>query len=128
MHVPLDDVPALAGPAGDDADRIFEREWARSVLSIAGAALRDECARSAAHRDAWALFERYDLTDARDEDRSTYGALATEFGIPATQVTNQLAWARRRMRELVLDTLRALTGDEAEYRAEVRALLGIEVP
>jgi RNA polymerase sigma-70 factor (ECF subfamily) len=131
LHLSLDDAlhdaPSLAGPTGGEAERLFEREWARSVLSIASAALRDECAGSAAHREAWSLFERYDLTDAPDEDRPTYASLAADLAMPVTQVTNQLAWARRRMREHVLDTLRALTGDDAEYRAEVRALLGIEL-
>lgn len=127
VHLPLDDAPSLADP-GDEADRLFEREWARSVLTIASASLRDECARTAGKEVAWRLFERYDLTDARDEDRQTYTALALEFGVPATQVTNHLAWARRRMREHVLDTLRSLTSDEVEYRSEVRALLGVELP
>lgn len=126
VHVALDDAPSLASD-GDETDRLFEREWARSVLSMASAALRDECARSPGRAVAWGLFERYDLSDARDEDRPTYASLAAEFGEPVTQVTNQLAWARRRFRELVLDTLRALTADDAEFRAEVRALLGIEV-
>lgn len=127
QHLSLDDAPSLVGATGDDADRLFDREWARSVLSMASAALRDECAGSATHLQAWPLFARYDLTDARDEDRPTYDSLAAELGIPVTQVTNQLAWARRRMREHVLGTLRALTGDDDEYRAEVRTLLGIEV-
>lgn len=126
-HVSLEDAPALAGPSGDMADRLFEREWARSVLALASAALREECARTPAHAGAWPLFERYDLTDARDEDRPTYATLAAEAGIPVSQVTNQLAWARRRMRDHVLLTLRDLTGDESEYRSEVRALLGVEL-
>lgn len=125
VHVALDDAaPALA--AAGEIDRLFAREWARSVLAISAAALRDDCERLG-KRVAWQLFERYDLTDAPDDARPTYAALAAEFGEPVTQVTNHLAWARRRMREQVLATLRMLTGDEAEYRDEVRALLGVEV-
>ncbi len=116
---------ALATPA--DADRLFDREFARSVLALAVEALRAEC-EARGKRTAWALYARYDLTDAPDDARPTYGALAAEFGEPVTQVTNHLAWARRRMREQVLATIRMLTGSEAEYRDEVRAVLGVEAP
>lgn len=123
VHVGLDD--ALAAP--DALDRLFDREWARSVLGIAVERLRAEC-EARGKRVAWQLFERYDLTDAPDDARPTYAALAAEFGEPVTQVTNHLAWARRRMREQVLETVRMLTGSEQEYREEVRAVLGVEAP
>jgi hypothetical protein len=47
------------------------------------------------------------------------------FDIPVTQVTNYLAWARRRLRAHVLDVLRAQCGSEDEFREEARALLGV---
>jgi hypothetical protein len=50
--------------------------------------------------------------------------LATEFGIPATQVTNWLAATRRDFRAIVLETLRDLAGTDEEFREEARALLG----
>lgn len=118
------DMARLSTPP--DAEALFDREWARSVLAIACERLREECLASG-REVAWRLFERYDLTDAPDESRPTYASLAVEYNEPPTQVTNHLAWARRRMREHVLATVRALTGDEREYRDEVRALLGIEV-
>ena len=52
--------------------------------------------------------------------------LAEELGITAVQVTNDLAAARRDFRRLVLDELRALTGSEAEFRAEARDVLGVD--
>lgn len=124
--IPLPDDTHASAPATDaETDRLFEQEWARSVLTIATERLRSDCAEGP-RQAAWTLFARYDLTDAPDEDRPTYAALAAELGIPATQVTNHLAWARRRMRDHVLATIRLLTGDEREYRDEVRALLGAE--
>jgi len=122
-HVDIaDDQPSE--PAAIDS--VFDREWTRSVLAIACERLRVEC-EEAERRIAWQLFQHYDLSDQPDEDRPTYASMAIEFGESATQVTNHLAWARRRMREHVLATIRSLTGDEREYREEVRALLGIEV-
>jgi hypothetical protein len=44
--------------------------------------------------------------------------------VPVTQVANYLHWARTRFRGHVLATLRALTGSDAEFREEARALLG----
>lgn len=120
-HLPLDEHAVPAAPA--ELDRLFEVEWARSVLSIAGHRLEAESV-ALGKEVAWECYLRYDLTDAPDAERPTYAALASALGIPATQVTNHLAWARRRMRDHVLDTVRALTGDEADYRAEVAALLG----
>jgi DNA-directed RNA polymerase specialized sigma24 family protein len=122
----LDDA-AAALVAPDAIDRMFEREWARSVLTIATERLRSACA-THGKEVAWLLYARYDLTDAPDDARPTYAALALEFGEPVTQVTNHLAWARRRMREEVLGTVRLLTGSEDEYRDEVRVLLGVEAP
>lgn len=121
-HLSLDAAADSLG-APDGSDRFFEREWARSVLTIALERLRADCqARDKAV--AWTLYERYDLLDAPDEQRPTYAMLALVTGEPVTQVTNHLSWARRRMREHVLATVRMLTGDEAEFRDEVRALTG----
>jgi hypothetical protein len=49
-------------------------------------------------------------------------------GLPVTQVTNHLAWARREFRRHVLAALRSLTGSEEEFRLEVRELLGVDPP
>ena len=73
----------------------------------------------------FALFERYDL-DEKPGDRPTYQALAGEFGIPVTQVTNYLAVARREFRRIVLQRLREVTATDAEFRAEARELLGVD--
>lgn len=121
--IALEDADDVALGADDATQRLFEREWTRSVLTLACETLEREC-EGTSRAVAWWLFRRYDLTDVPDDRRPTYAILAQECGVPVTQVTNHLAWARRRMRELVLDTLRRLTADEAEYRAEVRALLG----
>jgi hypothetical protein len=41
-----------------------------------------------------------------------------------TQVANYLHWARGHFRGHVLDTLRALTASDEEFRDEARSLLG----
>jgi DNA-directed RNA polymerase specialized sigma24 family protein len=104
-------------------DDLFEREWIRGLFQLAVEELRRDAA--AGGRDgAFRLFERYDLDDAGG--RLTYDDLAREAGVPVTTVTNQLAAMRRAFRQIVLDRLRELTGSEEEFRAEARAVLGID--
>ena len=124
-HVPLD--AALAITTDDDVTATFDREWARSVLSLSLAALRTECI---VHDRAstWYVFESYDVEGAENGERPTHDVLAQRFGIPATQVTNYLNWARRRFRAHVLSTVRDVTASDEEYREEVRALTGTVAP
>ena len=68
-------------------------------------------------------FDAYDL--AGDEAaRPTYAELARRFGLSATDVTNELAAARREFRRLVLDALREQCAGDEEFEAESRALTG----
>lgn len=98
-------------------EEYFHREWVRGLFGRAVERLRAETSPR-----RFLLFERYDL----EEERPTYAELAGELGITTVQVTNELAAARRDFRRLVLDELRALTGSEAEFRAEARDVLGVE--
>jgi DNA-directed RNA polymerase specialized sigma24 family protein len=129
IRVPLDWDGAeseLEGRAGgsESAEEAFSREWTRSLFELAVTTLKERCeARGKGLR--YRIFERYDIeADAGAERRLTYQDLARETGLPATQVTNELAAARRELRAILLEILRDTTGSEAEYREEVRALIG----
>ena len=122
-HVRLDDASTVA--AEEEIASMFDHEWTRSVLTIALDALRDECV-ARKRESTWQVFEAYEVGRAGGS-RPTYDALSLELDLPLTQVTNYLAWARGRFREHVLATLRSLTTSDAEYREEVRALLGPNV-
>jgi DNA-directed RNA polymerase specialized sigma24 family protein len=128
VHLPLDFAVAEAelaatGP-GDNLDPAarFDAETVRSLLGLAVDDLREQC-RQDGHMARFTVFERYDLVAAGAE-RPTYRELADALSLPVTQVTNHLAWARRAVRRLALERLRALCGSEAEYREEARALFG----
>lgn len=126
VEVPLEELDAGL-VASDAVDALFEREWVRGLCADALSELREQLHR----RDraiVFQLFERYDVIGAEAGARPTYAALADEFTIPVTQVTNHLAAARREFREVVLERLRRLTVNDAEFRAEARALLGTDVP
>jgi RNA polymerase sigma factor (sigma-70 family) len=106
-----------------DMDEFFHREWVRSLFSLAIENLRRRCQEIDKYV-AFSLFERYDLEVASADKPVTYNELAAEFNIPVTQVTNHLSYARRELRRIVLDKLRAATGSEEEFRAEAYHLLG----
>ena len=74
--------------------------------------------------DKKGAFETYDLDDIAN---MSYRELASRFDLPETTVTNRLAAIRRQFRAIVLDVLRDATASDDEYRAEVRALLGVDV-
>ncbi|MFY9610515.1 MAG: hypothetical protein WAU45_18135 [Blastocatellia bacterium] len=112
-------------PAVNAIDEYFEKEWARSVFSIALDSFRGHMLDSGkgAHLR---LFERYVLEDDDGAPKTSYKALAVEFGLSTSDVTNYLALARREFRRIVLEKLRELTVTDEEYRREARALLGVD--
>lgn len=111
-------------PAGGQTlEQYFHAEWVRSLFSLAVDKLREECALRGKDLP-YRLFERYEL-DRDPDEKLTYERLASEFGIPATQVTNFLAFARREFRRIVLEKLREITANDHEFREEARSLLGV---
>ncbi len=114
-----------SAPAPDaDVEAFFHAEWVRSVFELSLSRLRGECERSE-KMTHFALFVRYDVEGAQRDAQPSYSELATEFGLPATQVTNFLAWTRRVFRQQVLMALAELTSDDVEYAEAVRDLLGV---
>jgi RNA polymerase sigma-70 factor (ECF subfamily) len=127
VHVSLDFEEAehelAAASTTESPEDYFEKEWVRTLFALAVERLRAQC-QSAGKLTQFSLFERYDLGDA--DERPSYAALAAEFGVAVTDVTNYLAFARREFRRSVLDQLREMTGSEDEFRREAQSLLGVK--
>jgi RNA polymerase sigma factor (sigma-70 family) len=121
------DLAAHARSEDPDPERWFHREWVRGLFARALERLRLHCDEKR-HPDAFTLFTRYDVEPDGAAPRPTYAALARDTGRSITDVTNELAWARRAFREIVLDLLRAICASDEEFRAEARELLGIDPP
>lgn len=120
------ELEGLTSPVPDDLDRYFDQEWARTVFGLAIESLRADC--KARGKDThFRLFERYDLESADDQNRPSYEALAREFAVSISDVTNYLAWVRREFRRQVMDCLRGLTASDEEFRSEARLLFGVDV-
>jgi len=99
---------------------VFHREWQRQMFILGIEELRRVCAEQG--RDVqWRIFEQYDLASG---DRPTYEALSRQFQLPATTITNHLAWARRELRRMVIERLARVTGGETETRGEASQLFG----
>ena len=110
-------------PSPESLEEFFEKEWLRSLFSLAVEELRELC--NARQRErTFRLFEAYDL---EGHDKISYEQLAKEYAIPVTDVTNALAWARREFRRITLARLRELCGSEEEFRREARAAFGAEL-
>ncbi|HSC46036.1 MAG TPA: sigma-70 family RNA polymerase sigma factor [Candidatus Acidoferrum sp.] len=107
-------------PSEEKFEEFFEKEWIRSLFSAAVEDLRQSCA-ARGKDSAFALFSAYDL--AEDAPLS-YVQLAVIHGISASDVTNQLAWARREFRRFAQERLRALCASEEEFARESKSLFG----
>jgi RNA polymerase sigma-70 factor (ECF subfamily) len=125
MHLSLDHASHLPAVNDAESDRWFEQEWMRALFADALRALEEECTKSG-KLTQFRLLARYDIDEIDQPQRSSYAELGEAFGIPVTQVTNYLAWSRRRLRVLVLERLRAQCRDEEEFREEARLVLGVE--
>jgi RNA polymerase sigma factor (sigma-70 family) len=112
-------------PATESPETYFEKEWMRSLFSLALDALRAEL-EVGGKQMHFQLFELYYL-GAEDDSDLSYAKLAERFEITTIKVTNYLALARREFRRLLLERLRELTATEEEFKREVRALFGTEI-
>jgi RNA polymerase sigma factor (sigma-70 family) len=108
----------IASP--ESVEAFFEKEWIRSLFMLALEDLRKLCLERERQK-TFLLFEEYDLDG--DPDIS-YDKLAQKHGIPATDVTNALAWARREFRRIALERLREICGSYDEFQREVLAVFG----
>jgi RNA polymerase sigma factor (sigma-70 family) len=107
-------------PSPESLEEFFEKEWVRSLFALAVEELRQLCAARERER-TFHLFEAYDL---EGNEKISYQQLSKEYGIPVTDVTNALAWARREFRRIALALLRELCGSEEEFQREARAAFG----
>ncbi|MEK6320237.1 MAG: hypothetical protein AABN33_01000 [Acidobacteriota bacterium] len=112
-------------PAAKAIDDYFEKEWARSVFSLALESFRARMVESGKVTHL-KLFERYVLDADNETPKTSYKALAAEFNVSTSDVTNFLALARREFRRIVLEKLREMTTTDEEYHREARALLGAD--
>ncbi len=129
VTVPLDfttaegEVREVALAADVDLDAWFHHEFVRTLFARAVDALRTDC-QGRGRGDHFDLFNAYDLSELRDDERPSYKSLADARGWAIHDVTNRLAATRRDFRAHVLRLLRESCASEDEYEREARTLFG----
>ena len=107
-------------PSEEKFEEFFEKEWIRGLFVVAVRKFRESFA-SAGKTFDFVLFEAYDLAE---DDPPSYAQLAQTNGFSVSDVTNQLAWARREFRRLAKEELRALCSSDEEFVRESITLFG----
>lgn len=112
--VPMD---VLEGNSeGEDAVRVFERVWARSVIEHATGRARELCeeAGQSAH---WELFLRHHV------GQQPYSSLAPEFRVTEQQAAGMVRTASIKLRRALLEILVRDGAPDAALDAEIAELL-----
>ena len=103
-----------------DAEKIYERRWAMTLLERALIRLREESAAAGKAE----LFERLRSFVAGDSE-VTCAEAATELGLSESAVKSAVHRLRERYRELVREEIAHTVADPAEIEAEIRYLITV---
>jgi RNA polymerase sigma factor (sigma-70 family) len=107
-------------PSPEQFEEFFEKEWIRSLFASAVEELREFCGTRG--KDAvFALFEIYHLSG---DETLSYAQLAESRELSVSDVTNQLAWARREFRRFAKQRLRSICATDEEFWRECKTLFG----
>lgn len=104
----------------ESPDDVFEREWARAVLTAALGRLRGEAER-AGKLD---LFERLSEFLVESPDEADYARVAVDLGLRRNTLAVAVHRLRHRLRELVREELAETTAGVDDMGEELRALRG----
>jgi len=100
-------------------DEVFDRAWARTVLTDAVHKLKSELEAAGRTREA-SVFEAYYLGDGG----ATYGEVAQRFDVSENDVRNDLREARGRLRDILRQSAREYLGPGESLDAELKLILG----
>lgn len=124
-HIPLDEVLHAGDryslePHSDlSPDRIFERQWALTVLSRVQSAMREEAIRQA--KDA--QFERLKGLLVGEGSDAGYRALAAELNTTEGALKTAVHRLRQRFREMLREEIAHTVADPAQVGGELRELM-----
>jgi len=124
LSLDFDDAEARYGleAAGDQApDRLFEKRWARALLTRAIERLREET-RASVDGERLRKLEPF-LTG--ETPHPTYGQVATELGTSESAIKSAVHRMRGRFGKLVRDEVAETVGDPKEIDDELRYLFSV---
>ena len=121
VHEPLDAAAGVADAAQPSPDARLDEAWRRELIERAREELEREL-EAAGRRQHWLLFRDWFLEEGDGEP--DHAALAARHGVTKVDVSNRLAYAKRRFRELLRAQVAETVRDEEELRDELAWLFG----
>ena len=104
-----------------DADKLFERRWALTLLEQARTRVREEYLESGKA----GLYDHLKPFEAGDQNAPSYARVAAELGLTESAVKSAVFRMRQRYRELVREEVANTVDDPAEVDAEIRHLINV---
>lgn len=127
----------LADLGAVSPEEVFDRQWMSDCISRAILALGNSL-RLEGREKYYQVFSLYyldptipldaglriPLEDAEGPEAPTYELVAQKLGLKEHEVRNCLVYTRRRLRELLEESIRDYSGSESDAREEIRFILG----
>jgi len=120
---PLEAAAGAADPAARSPDALLDEAWRRELIESARAQL-ERALEAEGRREHWLLFRDGFLDEGSGDGGPHYAALAERHGVTRVDVSNRLAYAKRRFRELLRAQVAETVRDGEELREELAWLFG----
>jgi len=104
-----------------DAEKLFERRWALTLLEQARARVREEHIKAGKAE----LYDRLKPFESGDENASSYAQVAAELGLTESAVKSAVFRMRQHYRELVREEVAHTVESPAEIDEEIRHLIRV---
>ena len=104
-----------------DAEKLYERRWALTLLEQARARVREEYVKAGKAEH----YDRLNAIESGDQNAPSYAQVAAELGLTESAVKSAVFRMRRRYRELVREEVANTVESPAEVDTEIRYLIGV---
>ena len=104
-----------------DAEKLFERRWALTLLEHAKGRVKEEYAKSGKS----GLYQRLNAFESGDRSSPPYAEVAAELGLTESAVKSAAFQMRQRYRELVREEVANTVSSRSEIDEEIRYLIGV---
>jgi RNA polymerase sigma-70 factor (ECF subfamily) len=104
-----------------DAEKLFERRWALTLLEQARVRVREEYVKAGKAE----LYDHLNAFDSGDNNAPSYAQVAAELALTESAVKSAVFRMRRRCRELVREEVANTVESPAQVDAEIRYLITV---
>ena len=104
-----------------DAEKLFERRWALTLLEQARARVQEEYLKAGKA----GLYDHLKAFESGDQNASSYAQVAAELGLTESAIKSAIFRLRQRYRELVREEVANTVESPAEVDAEIRYLISV---